>query len=106
MKDNQQLVEYSWDVFTITKYFVYHCRYVTRAIKRASMAELKSEEVQQQEADEEEEQREEAIANPRPYEVVASDGTGSILTLESLYLMRHLDFIELLNDQILILGFK
>lgn len=45
LKDNKQLVEYSWDVFTITKYFIYHFKYVTRVIKRASMAELKSEEV-------------------------------------------------------------
>jgi hypothetical protein len=64
------------------------------------------EEVQQQEADEEEEEREEAIANPRPHEAIASDGTGSILTLVSLFPIRHLDFIELLNDEILILGFK
>ena len=70
------------------------------------MTELKSEEVQQDEAEEEEAERAEAIANPRPYEVIASDGTGSILNLESLYLIRYLDFIELLDDQALILGFK
>lgn len=43
---------------------------------------------------------------PDPNGKMQKDGTGSKITIEALYLMKHLAFVELLNKSVLMLGYK
>lgn len=43
---------------------------------------------------------------PNPSGKMQKDGTGSKVTIEAIYLMKHLAFVELLDKSVLMLGYK
>ena len=93
--NKKELLERTWSVFAVTKYLIVEAEYKT---------------IHHKDEQGNEDQLAALMQSPPAYPKVASDGTGQKLSIESVYLLRYLDFINMLDDghgkQVLALGFR
>ena len=77
-----------YSVFVVTKYFIAELHH-TVGVDMESQVDIRS-----------------SAIRPDPNGKMQKDGTGSKITIEAIYLMKHLAFVELLNQSVVMLGYK
>ena len=82
------MTDTKWTIIAITKYLILELEY--NAIQSI---DLKPHEMIE-------------VHAPQQHPKIQKDGQGSKLTLRSIYLTRNLDFVELLNEKVIMMGFK